>query len=188
LVDIAREKFKESPNVRFEVSSFEEWPIGGRSFHLIAAAQSWHWVRPDIAFKKASRVLVPDGHLAIFGHTPRWSSELLDALEPVYRQFAPELWGPPAENWYLPEGPIPGLFAASGAFGPVIHSRYAWRRRYWPKSFADYLGTRSDHLRLAAERRDLLLRAIASALGEDVNADWETNLYLAARQSAASHS
>lgn len=46
LVDVARQKFISVPNVRFEIASFEEWPLGQRSFHLVAAAQSWHWVRP----------------------------------------------------------------------------------------------------------------------------------------------
>jgi SAM-dependent methyltransferase len=179
LVDIARQKFKELPNVRFEVASFENWPIGGRSFHLVAAAQSWHWVRPDIAFEKASRALTSNGYLAIFGHTPCWPSKLSGVLEPVYRKFAPELWGPPSENWYLPEGPIPSLYVASGCFGNVTHRRYTWRRQYSPQSLADYLGTRSDHLRLTPERRDKLLSAVASRLSRDVNVGWETNLYLA---------
>ena len=106
LLDIARPKFDQFPNVQFEISSFEDWPLGERSFHLVAAAQSWHWVRPEVGFEKASRALSPGGHLAIFGHTPRWSPEIVDALQPVYVRFAPEIWGPPVENWYLPEGPI----------------------------------------------------------------------------------
>ena len=179
LLDIARPKFDQFPNVQFEISSFEDWPLGERSFHLVAAAQSWHWVRPEVGFEKASRALSPGGHLAIFGHTPRWSPEIVDALQPVYVRLAPEIWGPPAENWYLPEGPISHLVAASGRFEQVSHRNYTWARQYSPQAFAAYLGTRSDHLRLMKDRREALLSAVELALPNEVNAGWETNLYVA---------
>ena len=162
------------------VASFEEWPLEKDAFHLVAAAQSWHWVRPEIRLKKAAEALAPDGHLAIFGHTPTWSADLVGRLEPVYRRLAPELWGPPIENWYLPSGPISAQIAASGRFGPAVHRSYAWRRRYSPSGFAAYLGTRSDTLRLAKERRDSLLSEVEASLPPDVDADWVTNLYIAA--------
>jgi SAM-dependent methyltransferase len=65
LLDVARPKFVEFPNVQFEIGSFEDWPLGERTFHLVAAAQSWHWVRPEVGFEKASRALSLGGHLAI---------------------------------------------------------------------------------------------------------------------------
>ena len=179
LLDVARPKFVEFPNVQFEIGSFEDWPLGERCFHLVAAAQSWHWVRPEVGFEKASRALSPGGHLAIFGHTPRWSPEIVDALQPVYVRFAPEIWGPPPENWYLPEGPISHLVAASGRFEQVNHRNYTWLRQYSSKSFAAYLGTRSDHLRLMKDHREALLSAVELALPNEVNAGWETNLYVA---------
>ena len=179
LLDIARQKFIEVPDVQFELASFEDWPIGDRSFRLVAAAQSWHWVRPEVGFEKAWSALSPAGHLAIFGHTPRWSPEIVNALQPVYLRFAPEIWGPPAENWYLPQGPISHLIAASGCFDQAIHRNYKWARQYCAKSFAAYLGTRSDHLRLAKDRREALLSEVELALPDEVDADWETNLYVA---------
>jgi hypothetical protein len=146
---------------------------------LVAAAQSWHWVRPDIGFEKAARALAPGGRLAVFGHTPRWSTEIVAAMAPVYLRLAPEIWGPPAENWYLPEGPISALFAESRRFDEVARRSYAWERRYSSTSFAAYLGTRSDHLRLSKERRDALLSEVELALPDEVNARWATNLYVA---------
>ena len=179
LLDIARQKLDGFPNVQFELASFEDWPSGERSFQLVAAAQSWHWVRPEVAFEKASRALSPGGHLAIFGHTPRWSPEIMNALQPVYLRLAPEIWGPPGENWYLPEGPIADLIAASGRFDEASHRNYAWTRQYSSKSFAAYLGTLSDHLRLAKDRREALLSEVELALPDEVSASWETNLYVA---------
>jgi hypothetical protein len=146
---------------------------------LVAGAQSWHWVRPEIGFEKASRALSPGGRLAIFGHTRRWSHEIMGALQPVYLQFAAEIWGPPGENWYLPEGPISDLIAESGRFEPVDHRNYTWVRQYSSKSFAAYLGTLSDHVLLPKDRREALLSEVELALPSEVNAAWETNLYVA---------
>lgn len=179
LIEIARRRFANSPTVRFAVASFEEWPLQPGNFHLVAAAQSWHWVRPDVGFRKAADALVLGGRLAIFGHTPRWSAELIASLEPSYRSLAPELYAPPAENWYLPEGPIAGLASASGYFTDVVHRGYSWRSRHSASSFAAYLGTRSDHLRLPTQRRENLLASIESSLPQELDADWVTNLYVA---------
>lgn len=91
LIELARLKFSDSPLPRFAVTSFEEWGLEDRKFRLVAAAQSWHWVRPDVGFPKAADALSPDGHLAIFGHTPHWSADIVERLRPVYLKWAPEL-------------------------------------------------------------------------------------------------
>jgi SAM-dependent methyltransferase len=182
LVEIARRRFAGAPNVRFAVAAFEDWAPQAEPFRLVAAAQSWHWIARDVAFPKAAALLAHGGHLAIFGHTPVWSAELTARLEPAYRRHAPELWTPPAENWYLPEGPIPAIVTASGLFGAVVHRFYAWRRSYTSRSLAAYQGTRSDHLKLPSEQRSALLATVEASLPEEVEADWVTNLYVAARK------
>jgi SAM-dependent methyltransferase len=182
LIELARLKFSDSPLPRFAVTSFEEWGLEDRKFRLVAAAQSWHWVRPDVGFPKAADALSPDGHLAIFGHTPHWSADIVERLRPVYLKWAPELWGTPSEVWYLPDGPIAGLIVASGRFGAVTHRSYAWRREYTPSAFAAYLATRSDYARLEKGRRDQLLRAVEAALPPSVETEWVTNMYVAPRR------
>ena len=183
LVERARQKFADAPNVRFAVSAFEDWPPDDGGFRLVAAAQSWHWVDGTIRFAKAAKVLAPGGHLAVFGHTPVWSAELLARLEPVYLRLAPEIWMPPPENWYLPEGPIPALFAASGCFEPVRVRGYTWSRRYSPQGLAAYIGTLSRTNTLPEERRDRLLAEVEAVLPQEVDTDWTTTLFVAMRSS-----
>jgi SAM-dependent methyltransferase len=179
LIELARSKYVGSAVVRFELASFEEWERNGRQYELVAAAQSWHWVRPDKGFAKAADALTPNGFITVFGHTPAWSASLIDILRPSYARLAPELFGPPPEAWYLPNGPIPDLIQASGSFGRVEHREYRWRRSYSATSFAAYLGTRSDRLLLPPERRAELLLAVERGLPASIEADWVTNLYLA---------
>jgi ubiquinone/menaquinone biosynthesis C-methylase UbiE len=61
LIGLAQSKFSAFPASRFEVAAFEEWPHRNRKFHLVAAAQSWHWVRKEIGFARAAEVLLPGG-------------------------------------------------------------------------------------------------------------------------------
>ena len=183
LVEIARRKFADSSRVRFAVASFEDWPLPADRFHLVAAAQSWHWVGREVGFRKAADALVSGGHLAIFGHTPKWSEELVGLLQPAYLNHAPELWAPPGENWYLPEGPISDLIMASGYFDDVGRRSYSWRRRYSASAFAAHLGTRCEVLMLPRSRRDALLTSIEASLPGEIDADWVTNLYVAMARS-----
>jgi SAM-dependent methyltransferase len=183
LIDLARQKFSGSARVRFEASTFEQWPLEDRKFHLVAAAQSWHWVAPEVGFAKAADALLPHGKLAIFGHMPVWPAELIDRLRPIYARLAPELWARPGEAWYLPQGPIPDLIAASGLFERPENRSYVWRRAYSARSFAGYLGTRSEILRLPAERRDSLLQAVENTVPDLVETDWVTNLYVSSLKS-----
>jgi SAM-dependent methyltransferase len=183
LIELARKKFAGSAAVRFEAATFEEWALAGRKFHLVAAVQSWHWVAPETGFAKAADALLPRGRLAIFGHIPDWSAELIELLRPAYARFAPDLWVAPGEAWYLPQGPIPDLIEASGYFERPETRSYVWRRTYSACSFAGCLGTRSEILRLPQERRDALLQAIENALPDRVETDWITGLHVSSLKS-----
>jgi ubiquinone/menaquinone biosynthesis C-methylase UbiE len=179
LIEIARSKLGDCKLAHFEVSSFEKWPLQGQKYSLVAAAQSWHWVDPKLGFAKAADALSPSGSLAIFGHTPVFSTPLVDALTPIYARLRPKFWGSPPEAWYLPTGPIAGLIKASGRFKPPEHRHYRWRRSYTTASFAEYLGTRSELLLLPERDRAELLSKVRESLPAVVETDWVTTLYLA---------
>ena len=49
-------------------TSFEAWKPGGRTFDLVLAATSFHWVDPGVRFTKAAAVLRPHGALAVFAN------------------------------------------------------------------------------------------------------------------------
>jgi SAM-dependent methyltransferase len=66
----ARESLAGFNNVRFLEIPFEAWPAKQGEFRLIVAAQSWHWVSPEMRFVRAAEALSPEGSLAVFGHVP----------------------------------------------------------------------------------------------------------------------
>jgi len=180
----ARESLAGFSNVEFLETTFEAWPTDRAAFRLIIAAQSWHWVSPEVRFSKAAEALSRDGSLAAFGHVPvGLPAALLDRFKEIYLRRINK-WGPPPEAWYLPNGPFEGWFIESGLFDSVEHRRYDWKWPHTASSYADFLRTRSDHRMMERATLDQLLREIAQAIedhGGRFEVDYETHLYMARR-------
>lgn len=166
----------------FRVGRFETFDPEPASFRLVASAQAWHWIDPAVSFPKAASALQEGGWLAVFGHVPSPPPpEALQVLEPIYAEIAPDLWRPPPQTWYLPEGPVRALFDASGLFGPATWKAYAWPERVMASDFVRQLRTRSDYNAIAKDRRDRLLAKVETALAPlgELSLRNETHLYLA---------
>lgn len=66
LIELAKEKTRYYENCSFQVSSFEDVELEEKSLDLIYSAQAWHWIDPEIAYKKAHSLLKDKGYLALF--------------------------------------------------------------------------------------------------------------------------
>ena len=185
MLRVARDDLAGFSNVELLETTFEAWPANRGAFRLIVAAQSWHWVSPEMRFTKAAEALSPNGSLAVFGHVPvGLRTELLAKFEDIYLRRTGS-WGPPAEAGYLPSGPFKGWFDESRLFGPVEHRRYSWKWRRTTSSFTDFLCTRSEYVMMEPAKREEMLGEIAKAIddqGGELTLDYETHLYIARRQ------
>jgi len=184
----AREDLAGFSNVELLETTFEAWPANRGAFRLIIAAQSWHWVSPQMRFTKAAEALSPNGSLAVFGHVPvGLPTELLAQFRDIYLRRTGE-WGPPPEVGYLPIGPFKGWFDESGLFGPVEHRKYPWKWQRTTSSFTDFLRTRSEYVMMEPAKREEMLGEIAKAIddqGGQLTLDYETHLYIARRLNRA---
>ena len=63
-------------------SSFESWQptSGSAGFDLVFAATAWHWIDPEVRYRKAWQLLRPGGHLAIYDiiHTAEYAKVFKD--------------------------------------------------------------------------------------------------------------
>lgn len=181
----ARDKLARFPEVEVLQSTFEELPIEGGAFSLVVSAQAFHWVAAEARFPKAAAALDVSGALAVIGNAVvSEQSPLRKAIDAVYARHAPTLVGLSATRWYSEDGPVPGLFAASGCFGPVTCRRYPWSRIYSPSDYCDLLRTHSDHRMLARDQLESLLEAISEAIQShegQIEVAYDTHLYLAWR-------
>lgn len=179
---VARRNAATAKGVGVEVSSFEDWCLPPEPFRLLASAQAWHWVRPEVGFPKARQALSAGGCLALFWNRAiAWADqlELVAAIEELYRRESPNLPpGPPGETEVDRRSEILG----SGAFTDVLREEYPWSTTYTALEYVGLLRTQSDHRLLPPPALERLLQQIVGLLAERgpaVDQHYVTDLYLA---------
>lgn len=189
LAAIARRKLAPYPQAEVRLGAFETVPLAEASFDLIISATAFHWVDPA-SYPKLAHVLRPGGSVALF-----WNKHIVGPVDrgffsrtqPLYREYAPELYGtgkgPPTADELPDES---AALAATGLFGNFTVRRYPWVERYDATSFLSLLDTYSDHRALPAERRKRLYEGIAALIdGEfsgEIAKQYLTVLYTAQRR------
>jgi SAM-dependent methyltransferase len=88
--DARMAEFARRSGIQVEVARFEDWDRAGRSFDVIIAGQTWHWVDPIVGGAKAADALRPAGRLAIFWNAGQPPPELAEAFAAIYRELVPD--------------------------------------------------------------------------------------------------
>jgi len=90
LSEVAKHELQDYKNVRISTGAFEEITLPERSFDLVFAATSFHWIEPSIKYLKTHSLLKDKGHLAII-HTNHISDEkgdeFFNASQPIYDRY-----------------------------------------------------------------------------------------------------
>jgi SAM-dependent methyltransferase len=185
---VARRKLESYPEVELVESDFERWDPRGAEFSLIYAAQSWHWVTPELGYLRARAALTPGGLLAVFWNRPRWGRVALrDELAAVYAIQAPDL---DTDSPMHPAGALAPErqdswereIAQSPSFVDAQIRNYDWTCEYSAGEYARLLETHSDTRMLSQERRARLLAAVAGEIerrGGSLQMSYVTRLCLA---------
>jgi SAM-dependent methyltransferase len=186
LLTVARQLLADRPNIQYVESTFEAWSAPARTYKLVASAQAFHWIEPGAAFSKSAEALVAGGWLAVFGNVPvGMSPSLVEGIKAAYRAHVPAYVGQALpESWYLPEGPIAGLFDQSKRFGPVTHRHHAWTWSHTTETYVAFVRSMSHTQVLPEAQREPLLAAIAKAVdmhGGRAEVNYQAHLYMAQR-------
>jgi SAM-dependent methyltransferase len=170
-------------HVPVEVAPFESWEPAGRTYDLVTAGHSWHWIDPVIGLAKAASITAPGGTVALFWNYHVVDETLLPAFDDAYRAHAPELTvigRDPTGN----AAPDTDPFEGSPDFRAVGNRIYRWPRILDAEEWTAMLATFSDHAGLGERRlRDLQLalrRAIERA-GGVVRSQCGTYVWMARR-------
>jgi ubiquinone/menaquinone biosynthesis C-methylase UbiE len=70
--------------VSFQVVSFEDFAAADGSFDLIASGTAFHWVDPEIRFRKPARLLCPGGWLALLETGEHYDDPFAAALHGMW--------------------------------------------------------------------------------------------------------
>jgi SAM-dependent methyltransferase len=185
---MARGKLVAYPRVSVVVTTFEDWPAEPTPFALLVSAQAWHWVAPEVRYPKAHQALRPSGGLALFWSHPLWDECALGgALASIYEAIAPELYGdgPWFPGFKGPHGAErPNQTELAGYFGSLTERSYRWAQGYTVDQYLELLRSFPEHLRIPADRRELLFNAVGEVIegsGAPLRMHYETRLYFASR-------
>jgi SAM-dependent methyltransferase len=193
MADVARRNCARFPHVDIDVTTFEDWSPPAERFDLLFAAQSWHWVDPDVRFAKAAAVLRPRGVLALMWHRIAWHDEpLRDELASLYREVVPDLYaqapGFPGVTGTDHDADAAASVIASERFDDVEVHEHAWDATFTADGLIELLLTQSHHRLLAPDARGALfdaLRVLVAKHGGEVVVPHATIAVLARARPAA---
>ena len=171
-----------------EISSFESWDPNGRTYDLLLAANSWHWLDPAVSYAKAWEVLRPGGHLAIWGAShvfPDGGDPFFRDLQDVYDEIGDPL--SPDVSWPRP-GELVDIsteIELTGLFAIVLVRHHDWEVVYDADGYLALLNTFSNHIAMEEWQTERLYGEIRRrlALRKDgrVRRHWGTVLHVARR-------
>jgi ubiquinone/menaquinone biosynthesis C-methylase UbiE len=120
MIEVARERVT-GGDVAFLAVSFEELDAREGSFDLVISGAAFHWVDPEVRFRKAARLLRPGGWLAVAGYDERYDEPLGSALDGMWRART-------AGDGAWATRPADGdAIAASGLFEAPVHRTFTQR-------------------------------------------------------------
>ncbi len=158
LARLARRKLAQFPRVEILNARFEDWDAGGAVFDVVFAANSWHWLDPELRYRKAAALLRPGGVLAlsISHHAfPSGFDPFFTEIQACYEAIGePRLaWPPP------PPDEVPGAreeIERSGFFEDIRIARYLRAGEFTADQYIAMMSTASDHRLLEPAKRERL--------------------------------
>jgi SAM-dependent methyltransferase len=189
LAAVARRALAGRGDIEVIVSPFERWQAPGRElFDLVLAATSWHWIDPQIAYRRAAKLLRPGGHLAVVATDHVASADADDFFRDVERIYdevgmGDGLGGPQGPETLPP--PDVEAMRTSGFFAPPVVHRYVWSREYTVEEYLALLSTYSGHIAASSRQREALFMGIRQMItarpGATVRKDYLNTLQIARR-------
>jgi ubiquinone/menaquinone biosynthesis C-methylase UbiE len=120
MIAVARRRLDRSA-VSFLVASFEDFPVGEASFDLIVSGAAFHWVDPEVRYRKSAQLLRPGGWLALLDIDERYDDPFGAAL---YEMWTARSGGGGARVKRRIDAEV---ISSTGWFSEPVHHTYAQR-------------------------------------------------------------
>jgi len=166
LCALAAERCRAYPGVEIVNLAFEDWQLDERAFDLAVAADSFHWIPPEVGYPKVAAALKDSGSAAFFWRVPvDAKTDLSGAIDSVYQETAPQFINPDKRftaEWLV--GVILKNFRASGQFGEVTTKQYSWSETLTAEQYIRGLRTFSMHQGIDEVMREKLYARIGEVI------------------------
>lgn len=160
LLESARQKFSDRPDIRYVQDTFDAWDPAGKRFDVIIAARALHWVRGDLRFTKTAELLVPGGVLAIFHMQRRvGESPCAKAIEALLMETA----GPASPG---DAASLRAQFAASRHYTGLKDLTLEWRVEADAAAYVAAIRSSPRLQPLPVPVREALLESIATTIND----------------------
>ena len=168
--DARMAEFARSHGLPVEVATFEDWDSAGRTFDVLTAAQSWHWIDPAVGAAKSARLLRPSGRLAIFGHLYEPPIEVAGPFAEAFRRVLPD--SPfadvparrPVETYEAAYAKIADTFRETAMFDEPEHWRFDWEQPYTRDQWLALLPTTGGLTRLKPDQLAEIMTEVGTAI------------------------
>lgn len=153
-----------------ETATFEDWDPEGRTFDLVIAGQTWHWVDPILGASKAAEVLRPRGRIALFWNVMAFPADIGERFSAAYRQVLPEFpffqsGTPGGIDSYAPllDKATDGL-RQTPSFDEPERWQFDWERPYTQEEWLEQVPTFGGHSQIPPEKLSDLLAGIGEVI------------------------
>ncbi|WP_040800952.1 class I SAM-dependent methyltransferase [Nocardia higoensis] len=144
-----REQFaRVLPDVEMVMGTAESIPLPDATADVVACAQAWHWVTPELAIPEAARVLRPGGLLSLVWNTRDVSEPWVAELDRILRER--ETAGAGGQR-------VPRLHEP---FGALEHRDFRWTQPTSPEEILAMVASRSYVITMAPIARQELLDSV----------------------------
>jgi SAM-dependent methyltransferase len=165
LAKVLRRNLAAFSKVAIENATFEAWNGADGTFDLVLSAQAFHWVDPQVRYRKAAAALRPSGALALLRNEQQTLEPSLRAeLDDAYARYFRAVVGPGVRDVEARRRELTAEIERSGHFGSVHSALFPWTARYTAREYLALLGTHSDHAVLDPRSKKLLFDAVAAAI------------------------
>ena len=159
---IARKNLSQFSNIKYIVSAFEQADLPANSFDLIFAAQTVHWIDPEIVYKKVSELLNDSGYFAFFSNFQARNAEREQQVRKLYTKHCPKYPG----DEYGTLRRLQENFEESGLFWNVERRIYMRDIEYTREKYLGLVNSFSWVSTLSRDKKVQFFKELDEILGE----------------------
>ena len=109
-----------SQDVRFEVTSFENFTARAASFDLVTSGSGFHWVDPAVRWSKSAQLLAPGGWIALLYNSEKYDDPVGSGLLQAWIARSKD-----GGAWARgPRHTVAEMIEASGLFEPALEKTH----------------------------------------------------------------
>lgn len=148
-------------DVKFQASAYENLEAPDGAFAAVVSGTAFHWIDPEVAWRKSAALLRPAGWIAILGTSERYD-------DPFGAEFR-EQWIRYSDDggaWATtPKPTLPEIIASTGLFEPAVTHRHLARRTMHADAVVALEQTRATTLSFSDSTRSAFVDDLRRLLG-----------------------